>query len=610
MNHPHLKKEVSKTAFGTKIVYTCASPGTIVFDRILEIDSFSYTELFTLVSLSEEKRQAFTKKDTLVLSQGYQSWSSAWELYKNDRIKKAWGISDLNIQPYRPYENQNGKIVHSHFLTYLRAQEQYIALVSPNKGIAPVTFKIDRKKQTIAVEIYSSGKIYANGDIVAELCIFEKEGYFPFKDTIKALFQPFHHFDKLSFLYDAEKPELPIGGYESWYNHYADINEKLILEDLHSIDSNDNLINQYYIQRGKPTIFQVDDGWESDLGDWTVNKERFPNGMKHIADSIREKNLIPGIWLAPFLVSRNSKMFAEHKDWLLYDESGKLVVAGWNPSWAKQYYCLDLSRKEVQSYLTDVFSTVINDWGFRYLKLDFLYAGLLPGKHAEGGAAFEWYNKVNALIGGMTKNKAGESVAFLGCGAPLESSFEVFPLMRIGADTKEAWDFPALKFLKHQGRPSAYINMKDTIGRSFMNNTIFVNDPDVVFMRIKNIELNRTEKELVALVNYMLASQVMFSDDTHDFEQSEEKAFTDYIVSLYDRLEGKEYGVTMLARDVYKIYSRDGSIQGLINLRNRQWTSPESLGFKVERAITNRFCVDQRSQSISFDRRSISLFEA
>ncbi|MBQ1432352.1 MAG: alpha-galactosidase, partial [Ruminococcus sp.] len=93
-------------------------------------------------------------------------------------------------------------------------------------------------------------------------------------------------------------------GYPSWYRHYQDINEEKLSSDLEALNGGD--------------IFQIDDGWQTAVGDWlSVDKQKFPEGMKVIADRIREKGYIPGIWMAPFVCEKDSVMFAEHPDWLL-----------------------------------------------------------------------------------------------------------------------------------------------------------------------------------------------------------------------------------------------------------------------------------------------------
>jgi alpha-galactosidase len=316
--------------------------------------------------------------------------------------------------------------------------------------------------------------------------------------------------------------------------------------------------------------------------------------------------MVPGLWLAPFLVTRGSAAYRERPEWLLRDRRGRPVVAGWNPGWDGKFHCLDLSIPGVEDYLAGVFERVVEDWGYRYLKLDFLYAAFLPGERARGGAAYEHYDRVVGRITSKLRDARGRPLAWLGCGAPLESSFRHFPLMRIGADTKEEWDWGALAPLMHGGRPSAYVNMTHTIARAILDGTVFVNDPDVVFCRETRMKLAERERELVGLVARALASQVMFSDDASEY--GPEAAFTERLVALYDRLDGREFGAERLGRDLYRVLSRDGGLLGWINLRDAPATiaGPEA----AEAGACERLVLGGRfePEGLILERRSISLF--
>ena len=95
------------------------------------------------------------------------------------------------------------------------------------------------------------------------------------------------------------------------------------------------------------------------------------------------------------------------------------------PGWGGDTFCLDISRPRVVDYLLGLFDTIVNVWGFRYLKLDFLYAGMLrgasPGARAgEGIGYWERYMDIMSRITSTTKAKDGKPVAWLACGAPFE----------------------------------------------------------------------------------------------------------------------------------------------------------------------------------------------
>jgi alpha-galactosidase len=462
--------------------------------------------------------------------------------------------------------------IAGHFIMYVRSGDTYLVIASmdritdvpsadaPSACLPPVGFRIQGKKQIICAELFCPGKVWEKEECMAELRIFTAGGFFDFKDKIGSIYKRKETFARLDFL--GKRP----GGYESWYNHYTNISEGLLLEDLEALGRNDNIIKLRYLDRGLPAVFQIDDGWEKTVGNWEVDEERFPGGLKSLALKIEARGLIPGLWLAPFIVRRNTPVFTEKPEWILRDGKGNPVPAGWNHLWDGRYYCLDLSRGDVLEYLDALMSRVINEWGFRYIKLDFLYAGFLSGAFAEGGSPYEHYDRACAMLTSRTKTSSLLPVVYLGCGAPLGPSFRHFPLCRIGADTRETWDWKLPRLLGHVGGPGALISLRDTIGRSFMNGTIYISDPDVIFLRTKNCGLTKEEKECIALTNFLLGAQIMFSDDPVSLTE-EDLTLTKRINSLYDKLSGDEYGAVMIKPDVYRIESRDGTLHGVINLK-------------------------------------------
>jgi alpha-galactosidase len=571
----------------------------------LVIGSWTFDELFTITGMDDQARSAFREKPLFIHYGGWQSWSAGWELGKGETLPgKVRFIPDLIKCTNREGDRPGRGWITGHFIMYLRAGDFYLCIASPeeNNGywaeedeksgqtpdkLPPVSYRINRRLETVAAEVFCPGKVWRNGEAIAELRIFLARGYFHFKDTLADIFRQKENFRNLAFLYSASpkaadaleaeggetvwppgKADIP-GGYESWYNHYTHINEKLILADLEGLEKNDNLIKLRYLDRKKPVIFQIDDGWEKAVGEWEINTERFPRGLKPLAEEMEKRGYIPGLWLAPFLVTRQSRIFSEKPEWILRDTEGP-VSAGFNHLWSGTYYCLDLSRPGVEEYLSSIINRAIDEWGFRYLKLDFLYAGFLSGNFAGGGSPYEHYHRLCSALTARTKTAApGElPVAYLGCGVPLGPSYRYFPLSRIGADTREKWDWTAVKLLGHVGRPGAYLNLKDTIGRSFMDGAVYINDPDVIFLRGKNCFLKPREKELIALVNFLLAGQIMFSDDPSDLDE-ENINLTKRINVLYDELSGGEYGAVQIEKDVYRLESRSGKVTGLINLKGR-----------------------------------------
>lgn len=459
---------------------------------------------------------------------------------------------------YKPSKN----LVLGQFVTYLRWNDFYLVFASVgnvNGTLPPVQFIFNRRENNVSIEICDKGNSWKKDDITARIEIFTSDSYFDCKEKLAAIFGN-DHFKSVRFL--GKKP----AGWESWYNHYTDINEKLIYEDLKNLNQTKNIVNSSF---NTSKIFQIDDGWEKALGDWQVREDRFPEGFNKITSEIEASGYIPGLWIAPFIIDSRSQTACQHPDWLLHDEKGNLVPAGYNPLWGKKgtFYCLDLSRDEVIAHLLSIMDTIINKWGFRYIKLDFLYAGMLWGNYAQKTASYKIYSRAIKTLTSFTNTKDGSPVAYLGCGVPFELSFTSLPLSRIGCDTYEKWKNPIMRLLNWNGRNEAYLNIVDTLGHALWDKTIFLNDPDVIFIRNENCSLNENQKFLIASVNGMFGSQLMYSDDP-GLAGEEEKRLTNLFLNFSEKYENEEYGVKKLEENFYEFFTKSGKYKGYINLKD------------------------------------------
>ena len=495
---------------------------------------------------------------------GWQSWNPCTEVMPG---KKQLSLTCNFIKQWNSYlifPNSKFKpsknIVLAQFVAYLRWDDFYLIFASCgniNGILPPVQFIFNRSKNSVSIEICDKGNEWKSGDITARIEILTAESFFDCKEKLSAIFGQ-NHFETVKWL--GKKP----AGWESWYNHYADINDKLILEDLKKLKETKNIIT---LGNYSSRIFQIDDGWEKALGNWETNTARFSEDFSSITKEIEEAGFIPGLWIAPFIIDSRSKTAQLHNEWLLRDEKGRLVPAGYNPLWGKHgtFYCLDLSRDDVMAYLDSLMEKLINKWGFRYIKLDFLYAGMLWGNYSQKTASYKIYARALSILTSRKKTNNGRPVAYLGCGCPFELSFKNLPLSRIGCDTFENWKNPLMRFICWNGRNEAYLNVKDTLGHVLWNNTIFINDPDVIFIREENCTLSENQKMLIAAVNSLFGSQLMYSDDPGKAGEAERET-TSKILSFIKKYENEEFGIKQLSDDEYEIFSRNKKYKGYINL--------------------------------------------
>ena len=495
---------------------------------------------------------------------GWQSWNPGFEI-EPEKKQPALNTFINGWKQYLVFPETKFKIskniVLGQFICYARWDNFYLCFASVgnvDSTLPPVQFIFNRKNNTVTIEIADKNNDWKKDDISAKIEIFTADSFFDCKDKLKEIFGD-SHFSQIK-----ELGEYP-AGWESWYNHYANIDEKLILDDLSALKNTNNIITKGTYSS---IIFQIDDGWEKNLGDWEPRTDRFPGQLTNLVSKIEEEHCIPGLWIAPFIVDLRSESARKHPHWLLRDEKGNLVPAGYNPLWGSNgiFYCWDLSQNEVLEWLFSVISTAVNKWGFRYLKLDFLYAGMLYGKFSESGAAYKWYTRAVQKLTSIKRNSNGNNVFYLGCGVPFEPSFKYFPLSRIGCDTLEHWENKLLKFLNWNGRNSAYLNLKDTIGHAMWNKVIFANDPDVIFVRNENCSLTNPQKIIIAFVAAAFGSQLMYSDDPMTLTSESEKLLSQALIEIFENSRKDEWGVKQISKDYFEIFTRPGDKKGSINL--------------------------------------------
>jgi alpha-galactosidase len=268
----------------------------------------------------------------------------------------------------------------------------------------------------------------------------------------------------------------------SWYSLYTEIYETQLLKILSDLGSYGNA-------DGFPiNIFQVDDGWQINIGDWEPNN-KFPSGMEYMATRINATCRKAGLWLAPLLATTSSNFYRDHPEWLLHDESGKLVSAGFN--WSEQLYALDTTHPAVLDWLTALMKKV-RRWGYDYIKLDFLYAGALPGKRYDDIPREAAYRMGLNII----REALGDAY-LLTCGAPILPSLGLCDGMRIGPDVAGHWtNVRDDELLMNFAIPGTRNALRTTFNRLWLH-TLTQVDPDVAYFRSCLIDLTSEQKSLL-----------------------------------------------------------------------------------------------------------------
>jgi alpha-galactosidase len=338
-------------------------------------------------------------------------------------------------------------------------------------------------------------------------------------------------------------------GWCSWYHYFHAITEDALRANLKSLEA---MRSEFPID-----VIQLDDGFQSALGDWDTTNTKFPSGLKTIAREIRAAGFKAGIWTAPFLAARDSHLMSDHPDWfIVHAETGEPVRAGHNPNWTtsddKFAYALDPSNPAFRAQLRHLFTKLTRDFGFSYLKLDFLYAAAAPGRRRDPNLT-----RGETLRHGLESIRAGagDDAFILGCGCPLGQAIGVVDGMRIGPDVSPFWGSTA----SGAGDPSTVYALDAIIARSFMHRRLWLNDPDCLMLRARETSLTADERAALAATIVASGGMLLISDDMRLLDAEAGKLFR-AVAKIAAEIDSNATREPVLALDLMTT----GNIRGMI----------------------------------------------
>jgi alpha-galactosidase len=287
-------------------------------------------------------------------------------------------------------------------------------------------------------------------------------------------------------------------GWCSWYHYFDAITEDTLRSNLRRL--------REFRSEFPVDVVQLDDGFQAALGDWEHTNAKFPGGLKRIADEIRETGFTAGLWTAPFLATRDSDLMRAHPDWFICNQNGEPLPAACNPSWTaledKFAYALDPSHPGFNQHQEQLFHRLVHEFGYGYLKLDFLFAAAADGRHHDPNLT-----RAQTLRRGLEtiRRGAGDETFLLGCGCPLGPAIGVVDGMRIGPDVAPYWGGDV--------EPGTRLAINAIIARSFMHRRLWLNDPDCLMLRVSETRLAREERFALAAAIAVSGGMLFLSDD-------------------------------------------------------------------------------------------------
>ncbi|WP_309061001.1 alpha-galactosidase [Streptomyces sp.] len=163
-------------------------------------------------------------------------------------------------------------------------------------------------------------------------------------------------------------------------------------------------------------LFVVDDGWfgartsdRAGLGDWTPNPDRFPGGLKPLADHVHGLGMRFGIWVEPEMVNPDSDLYRAHPDWVQFQPGRRRTEF-------RNQLVLNLARPDVREYLWEQLDGLLSSAPIDYVKWDFNRCFTDAGWPGDPYPQRLWTEHVHALYALLDRLRAAHpGVSFESC---------------------------------------------------------------------------------------------------------------------------------------------------------------------------------------------------
>ena len=282
-----------------------------------------------------------------------------------------------------------------------------------------------------------------------------------------------------------------VNGWCSWFYTLWDVSEAEVLRNTAFAAQHLRPFGLQYIQ--------IDEGYQRAHGDWEGN-ERFPHGMRWLAEQIKAYGFKPGLWVSPYVVSEASDLFRRHADWLVRRRDGSLQRIG---NWADENspealtedikrYCLDITNPRAADWLGELFATIARGWGYEMIKIDFMKWSILAAERYQDPtlASAEVYRRGAKIM----RAAAGDDCHILECG-PGNTTVGLIDSMRIEADINYGYAEAAWKQYFQDPACSVAAAAK----RYYFHGRTWINDVDHVCLDLLTVQQAQAAATCVAL---------------------------------------------------------------------------------------------------------------
>lgn len=153
-------------------------------------------------------------------------------------------------------------------------------------------------------------------------------------------------------------------------------------------------------------LFVMDDGWfgkrnddRAGLGDWFVNKDKFPAGLDELINRVNSLGMDFGIWVEPEMVNRDSDLYRAHPDWAYHFDNRYSCEL-------RNQLVLNMTKPEVQEYILGCLNDLLSNHNIKYIKWDMNRPFSETGAENLDCPQMLWYLHTKAVYDIVDKLKA------------------------------------------------------------------------------------------------------------------------------------------------------------------------------------------------------------
>lgn len=182
---------------------------------------------------------------------------------------------------------------------------------------AYLKFDIKLENSGLSLDLKSAKGNYYAGQAIGGGNSFESP-WFQFaacRDGLKELLKHYRRF-LLHYICEQAESRKPYVFYNTWNNQERDRNFKN-LPYLYSMNSEHILKEIDVAHEMGVDIFVIDTGWFSKTGDWEVNEDKFPDGMKAIRKKLDSYRMKLGLWFNPIVAAVTSRIYEDHPEYAI-----------------------------------------------------------------------------------------------------------------------------------------------------------------------------------------------------------------------------------------------------------------------------------------------------